>query len=116
MPTPITNNLPRDGSAGAIQAGGSFRTTDAAGLASPSSLSGGFDTIVIPQNAVEVILFPSTNDMAISEHSDFSSYDLVSKGSKEVYGCSGMTSVYVQGGMAADTLYFRFNMLGPVTE
>lgn len=115
MPKKLTNNLPRDGSTGVVQAGGSFRTFDANSVNSPFSLTGGIDTIAIPQNAVEVILFPMTNDMGISERSDLSTYDLVSKGSKEVFGCSGMDFVYVRG-TASDVLYFRFNMLGPVTE
>ena len=84
-------------------------------VTSPATLSGGINVLAVPQNAAELILLPVTHDMKISEIAGMTQYDLVSMGTKEVYGCAGMTSVYVQG-TVGDTLYFRFNMLGPVTE
>jgi len=111
----FTNNLPRDASTSPIQVGGSFKTQDKqSNWVSPTSLSGGIDVFEVPDNAAEFIVFPSSNDMQISELSDMSSSDLVSKGSKEVYACAGMPFVYVQG-ISGDTLYFRFNMLGPLS-
>ncbi len=103
----FTNNLPRDASTGIIQEANNF-ITDNGSQTSPMTLTGGVDSIAIPANGAELVLYPVTHDLKVSEDSSMSSYDLVSKNNKEPFPCAGMSVVYIQGTMS-DILYFRIH-------
>lgn len=103
-------NLPRDGSATAIQEANNFVVSDNSGTpkTSPLTLSGAVQTLVRPLNAPELVLYPVTSDLKVSSDSTMATYDLVTKGNKEPFPCANMTNIYIQG-TAADVLYFRFH-------
>lgn len=95
------NNIP-------VQIGSSFTTIDADTKASPFTLSGGIDTIAVPEGAVEFIVNPTSANLFISSFSDLSSYDVVINGSKESVPCSRMKNIYVQG---SGVINFRFTIV-----
>lgn len=102
----------KDQNGNSVQIGSSILTNDASGTqkTSPFSMSGGIDSFVVPANAVEFIVNPTTNDMKVSEKSSLSQYDTVGKGTKESIPCARMTTIYVEGS-ASDNLNFRFTTL-----
>ncbi len=107
-----TDNLPRDASTAPIQIGNYFKTSDATSspVTSPMTLNGSVQTISVPDNAVEIILYPVAHALKVSELLSMAQYDSVAVGSKESFPCSKMTKVYVQG-TNTDTLYFRFTTI-----
>lgn len=107
-----TNNLPTDASTKPIQIGNFFVTVDGATspVTSPLTLNGSVQTLTVPTNALEVILYPLADALQVSELLAMTQYDLVAATSKESFPCAGMTKVYVQG-TNTDTLYFRFTTI-----
>lgn len=106
------NNLFRDGSTAALQIGNTFQSQDNTGtpVTSPLALTGAVQTLVVPDNAVECILYPVANSLQVSEIVGVTRYDLIAAGAKESVPCAKMNNIYVKG-TAADTLYFRFTMI-----
>ena len=107
---PKLSALIHDQSGQAVQIGNSFQTSDGSTWTSPMSLTGGIDTLVVPQGAVECILFPASNDLNVSELSSLASYDSIVKGSKEEVPCAMTENIYLQG-TASDVVYFRFTIV-----
>lgn len=107
--TNISENLAKDASNNPIQIGNGFVTADASQSPqlSPLSLTGSVQTINVPRNAVEFIVFPSA-DMKISEDVAMASYDTITATTKESIPCAKMDKIYVQG---SGTLKFRFTMV-----
>lgn len=104
----VFSNLPRDASTGIIQEANNFVTVDGMGVTSPFTATGGVDVITIPANGAELILYPITNDLFVSEDPTGASGDLVSKGNKEPFPCAGMEFIYVEG-QAGDAIFFRIH-------
>ncbi|OQY38547.1 MAG: hypothetical protein B6226_03510 [Candidatus Cloacimonetes bacterium 4572_65] len=110
----FTRNIPRGASNGQIQIGSKFQTSDGTTPTandSPFTYTTATSTIVVPTNAFEIILAPSS-DLRVSESSDVSTYDLIESGTKESLGVAGLTDskLYIKGDTAGGTLYFRFTM------
>lgn len=107
-----TDNLFRDGGTTPVQIGNTFQSQDNTGtpVTSPLTLNGSVQTLVVPDNAVECILYPVANSLKVSEIVGVTRYDLIAAGSKESVPCAKMTNIYVQG-TNADTLYFRFTII-----
>lgn len=108
----LTKNLVRDGSTGAIQIGSTFQTNDATGtpLVSPLTYTTGVTTLIIPDNAVEIILAPSTN-LRVSELQSMAQYYVIPSGQAEALGVSKQTNVYIQGDSAGGILSFRLTVI-----
>lgn len=106
------DNITRDASRNVVQVPGSFVTQDATGTpqTSPLSYTDTASTIVVPANAIEFVVFPTT-DMRISDQSDMTPYDVVALGTKEVFPCAKMTNIYVVRDSVNGSLRFRFNLL-----
>lgn len=107
---PKITSLIKDQNGISVQIGNSFLTVDGDSNGSPFSATGGVDTLVVPEGAVEFIVYPITNDLAVSEDSMLSTYDSVQKGSKESFPCAMMENIYIQGS-ASDVVYFRFTIV-----
>lgn len=109
---PKISSMIKDENGISVQIGNGFKTVDASASPklSPITLTGGVQSIQIPEGAVEIILMPTTNDLAVTEDPLDASYDLVLKSSKESFPCARMPAIYVQG-TTGDTLYFRFTIV-----
>lgn len=107
-----SNNLFQGAKGEPIQIGGSFQTSDATGTPqnSPLSYTTGVITIAVPDNAVELILNPTT-DLRVSELLAMTTYDIVIGGSKESIPVARMSNVYVKRDSASGTLNFRFTII-----
>lgn len=101
------DSLVKDANGISVQVGSGFSTTDGISV-SPITLTGGIDSIMIPSEKCELILYPITNDLAVSEDSTMASSDLVTKGNKEPFPVARMKTVYIQG-TTEDTVYYRFH-------
>lgn len=103
------SNLPTDGRKTPIQVGNYFTTLDATASpqASPLSYSSVVITIVVPQGAIQMVCFPST-DMRISEVSNAANYDIIPAGTKEVLSCAQMSKIYIVRDSADGSLRFKF--------
>src|SRR3990167_1534168 len=93
----LTNNVTREGSRIAIQAGGSFVIADVTGTpqTSPLSYTTWVYTIVVPDNAIEFICSPTT-DLRVSDTVGVATYDIVRASTKESIPCAKMQNIYVQ--------------------
>jgi len=96
-------SLIKDDNGTSVQIGSSFSTKIL-------SATGGVDIISIPERCVEVIFYPVTNNLKVSEISAMTDYDVVAKDAKESFPCSRMENVYVQG-TASDVVYVRFTLI-----
>ena len=97
--------LVRDENRQPVQIGSSFETTS-----SPFTLTGGIDTIPVPDNGVEFIVNPQTHDIFVSEKSDLTTYDIIAASTKESIPCARMDNIYIQG-TGGDTVNFRFTLV-----
>ena len=102
------NSLIKDQNSTSVQIGSSFTTVDGNSHASPFTLTGGIDNIVVPQGAVEFIVNPTSANLSVSSFSDLSSYDVILNGSKESIPCARMQNIYVQG---TGVINFRFTIV-----
>ncbi len=93
-------------------ASGFFTTDNTAGTAMSSPKAYGTATIplVVPPNAVELILNPST-DLRVSDVSNLLSYDVIAATSKEAIGCAKMGTVYIKQDSTSGTVNFRFSYI-----
>lgn len=107
-----TNNLFRDGSTASIQIGSTFQTSDNTGTPqiSPLSYTTGVTTLIMPDNAAEVILAPST-DLRVSEISSMSQYYVIPAGQAEVIGVGKQQIVYVKADSSSGNLNFRITLI-----
>lgn len=107
-----TKNLPIDGSNERMQTCAQFVTADATASAktSPLAYSSSVITITVPVNAVEWIVYPTT-DMRISEVVGMAQYDVVAAGTKEVIPCVGATYLYIIRDASDGSLRFRFHTI-----
>lgn len=103
------SNLARDASNAVIQAGNSFQTSDATASpnTSPLSYTGSVTTLVVPINALELVLTPSTA-LRISELVAMGTYNVISAGTTMAFGVAGMSKVYIKQDSANGTLQFYF--------
>lgn len=108
----LTNNITREASSIGVQAGGSFVVADVTGSpqTSPLSYTTGVITIVVPDNAIEMIVSPST-DIRVSDTAGVATYDIVRAGTKESIPCASMQNIYFQRDAASGTLLYRFTIL-----
>lgn len=106
------NNLWRDGSTHPVQIGSSFQTNDATGTpqVSPLAYTGSVTTLVMPDNAAEIILAPST-DMRISEVANMAQYYIIPAGQAEAIGISKQTNIYIAQNASNGTLNFRITLI-----
>ena len=104
--------LPLDDRGQPIQIGKEFTTQDASGTVQPSPLSytTGQAVITIPDRAVEFIVAPTT-DLRVSEVAGMARYDIVQAGTKEVFPCAFMESIFIKANATAGTLRFRFTLI-----
>lgn len=105
-------SLPRDQNSTAVQVPTGFQTSDATATPknSPFTLTGGIDVITRPTNAVEVVFYPVSHDLLVSEVAAQTTYTTVQAGTSEVFEISRMDFIYVKG-TTSDTLNFRFNLI-----
>lgn len=108
----LTANMARSGSGAPVPTSGTFTTTDVTGTpqTSPLSYTTGVITLVVPDNAVEVVLLPTT-DGRVSEISDVSVYYFHTANTAQTYPCAKMQNMYFKRDAASGTLYFRFHIL-----
>lgn len=95
--------LIKDDNGNPVQIGSTFSTLIL-------TATGGVDTVAIPARCVEVIFYPITNNLNVSEDISMTNYDVVAKTAKESFPCSRMENVYVQG-TSGDTVYVRFTLV-----
>lgn len=96
-------SLIKDDNGNAVQIGSSFSTL-------VYKATGNVDTVTIPDNCVEVIFYPVTSNLKVSNDVSMTDYDVVAKDAKESFPCSRMEEVYIQG-TVADTVYVRFTLI-----
>ncbi len=102
-------SLARDQDRVPVQIGSSFQTTEAT-QNSPLSYTTGKITLVVPDRAVELIVFPTT-DMRVSEDVNMTTYDIVPAGAKEAISCARMSNIYLIRDSASGTLRFRWTLI-----
>lgn len=102
--------LTRDDNNTAVQSANGFATSDATASpqSSPISYTTGVVTIVVPDNAIECILMPTT-DLRVSTDSGVAAYDLIKANTKESIPCTRTQNIYVQRDASNGSLYFRFH-------
>ncbi len=108
----LTNPIVRDANRIAVQACGSFVTSDATSVAqtSPLSYTGSVTTIVVPDNALECILNPTTA-LRVSELVGMAQYDVIAANTKESIPCADMQNIYIKQDASSGTVNFRFTVL-----
>jgi len=102
-------NLPRDGSRSPIQTTNSFVTQDATGtpITSPLAYTTGVTTLVVPPNAVSIVI-QSSVALKVSEVLTQASYYTTTINGVETLSCGNMANIYLSAAGAA-TIQFRFN-------
>lgn len=105
MSNNIKDSLVKDPNGTSVQIGSSFGT-----IGSPVSLTAGVNALDIPDGAVEVILYPITGNLRVSEDSTMTTYDQVAKDAKESFPCARMTQIYLEGAMS-DVVFVRFTIV-----
>lgn len=105
-------SLVRDTNKEPVQIGSSFITNDASASpkVSPLAYSSSVITLAVPDGAVELILFPST-DLRVSEVVGMAQYDVIASASKEAIGCARMTNIYITRDSADGSLRFRWTII-----
>ena len=95
-----------------VQIGSEFQTQDNSGTpkTSPLAYSSTEIAITIPDNAVEFIVYPST-DLRVSEVTGMARYDVITAASKESIPCARMTTIYIKRDTADGNLNFRFTTI-----
>lgn len=101
--------LAKDRNQTAVQAGSTFTTTDATTIpqTSPTAYTTGVITLVVPNNAVECIILPTT-DARVSEIADVSVYYFHAANTAQSYPCAEMQNIYFKRDAANGNLFFRF--------
>lgn len=110
-PHPINafSNMPRDASRQVIQVSNGIVTQDgtASPQTSPFMYTTGVTTLVVPANAVELVLAPSTA-LNLSEIVGMSRYFIIGANTIQAIGCAGMGNVYIAANTTGGTLSFYF--------
>lgn len=108
----LTNPIVRDANRIGVQAGGSFVTSDVTGTpqTSPLAYTNAVITIVVPDNAIECILNPSTA-LRVSELVGMAQYDVIAANTKESIPCAAMQNIYITRDSVSGTVGFRFTIL-----
>lgn len=109
---PVYSNfgqLPRDSGGDVIPSATKFVTQDATGSPqiSPLAYSSSVITLVVPDDALQLILAPTT-DLRVSEDVAMGRYDVVTAGSKEAFAVALMQNVYIKRDAVDGTVRFRF--------
>lgn len=101
--------LPRDHGGASIQTAGTFRTDDSSTTpkSSPLGYSATIIVLVVPDDAVQLVLKPST-DLRVSEQASMSRYYVVTAGSAEAFAVALQQNVYIRRDSADGTVSFRF--------
>src|SRR5882757_484085 len=86
-----------------------FVTQDVSGTPknSPLAYSSSVVTLTVPDDAVQLILSPTT-DLRVSDDVAMARYDVVVAGSKEAFSVGSMASVYIVRDTADGSVRFRF--------
>jgi hypothetical protein len=98
----------RDGHNQAVQVGSTFVTRDATTgtpQASPLAYTTSETAIVIPDESLELRLFPTT-DLRVSEVTGMARYTVVPGGTEVVFPVARMSTVYVKGDTVAGSVRF----------
>lgn len=103
---PFTD-LPVDDRDKPMQVGREFSTIDDANVNSPQNYTTAVSQISIPDRAVEVVFFPST-DLRISERANMAGYDIISSGTKEILPCAYMETIFYRADSSNGSLRYRF--------
>lgn len=92
-----------------MQTATKFATQDATGTpqTSPLAYSSSVITLVVPDDAVQLVVAPTT-DLRVSEESSAARYDVVTGGAKEAFPVALMQNVYIRRDTADGTVRFRF--------
>lgn len=94
-----------------IHVGNSFKTLDITGtpITSPVTITAGSTkTLLVPENAAEIRI-NSDDDVMVSEHSNFSSYDRIPAGIPDIIGIVRRDNIYLKNtGAGSIVVYFRF--------
>lgn len=103
------SNLPRDASSQVVQVSNGILTQDstASPQTSPFAYTTAVTTLVVPSNAVELVLVPSTA-LNLSEIVSMARYFVIGANTVQAIGCAGMTNVYVAASVTNGTLNFYF--------
>lgn len=101
--------LGREARGDSIQTATLFVTRDASGTPknSPQPYSSTVIALVIPDDAVHLILSPTT-DLRISEDPAMVSFDVILAGAKESLPVTLMSTVYLRRDAVDGVVYFRF--------
>lgn len=101
--------LARDGHGGSLQTATKFGTQDASDppKTSPLPYTSVIITLVMPADAVQLILAPTT-DLRVSDDPAMGRYDLVTAGSKEAFPVALLTNVYLRRNTIDGAVHFRF--------
>lgn len=108
------SRLRKDDNNSAIPSGLSIQTKDDTGTPQTSPLSvvvysSAVTTLAIPSNAAEMVLYPSDNDLRVSEEATVNAnYYVQPQGVVQAYGVAGMDTIYVGGDSDTVTLSFYF--------
>lgn len=102
-------NLATDASNKAIQAGNSIQTSDATASPnnSPLAFTSAVTTLVVPINALELVVTPSTA-LQVSELVAMGTYNVISAGTTMAFGVAGMSKFYIKADSSSGTLQFYF--------
>lgn len=102
-------NLAREIAGGVLQCPTKFSTVDNSGTPknSPLAYSSSVITLTPPDDAVQLILTPSTN-LQVSELIGMGSYYVITAGATHAMPVASMAAVYVKRDSADGTLNFRF--------
>lgn len=103
------NQFKHESDRNVIPIANNFTTQDATGTpqTSPLSYSNSVITIAVPEDAAEMVLFPTT-DLRVSEIVAASRYDVIQANTKEIVACANMDSIYIVRDSADGSLRFRF--------
>lgn len=108
----LTNNITIDGSRKSVQTSGSFAVADATGtpIVSPKAYTNSVITLVVPDNAIEFVVAPSTA-LRVSDAVAMTNYYVVAASTAESFPCAKMQNIYITRDSADGTAQFRFNVL-----
>lgn len=106
----IIGLLPRDHSGTSIQTAANFRTSDSSVTpkVSPLAYSSAIITLSVPDEAVQLILKPST-DLRVSEDAAMTRYYVITGGAAEAFSVALQQNVYIRRDSADGTVNFRFS-------
>jgi hypothetical protein len=108
----VIGRLVPDGNMKPLPFANSFVTQDATAtpVGSPLAMTGSTQTLVVPDNAVEIVINPSTAVVQVSEDSSMSVYFTVPVDTSQSFPVVAQQHVYLKG-TSSDKVQFYFKTL-----